>query len=65
VRIHITGNQNSLQLEEIVDLLKDGDPPIWTRVKEGENHIDIHIFGLREGEEIVVANRINQLFETN
>ena len=50
---------------EIVDLLKDGDPPIWTRVKEGENHIDIHIFGLREGEEIVVANRINQLFETN
>ncbi|MCL0105198.1 hypothetical protein M1N90_00370 [Dehalococcoidia bacterium] len=63
VRIHLTGNQNTLELDEIVDLLKDGDPPIWTRVKEGENHIDLHIFGLGEGEEIIVANRINKLFE--
>lgn len=63
VRIQLSGNQNILELQEIVDLLKEGDPPIWTRVKEGENHIDLHIFGLREGEEIIVANRINKLFE--
>ena len=63
VRIQLSGNQSILGLQEIVDLLKEGDPPIWTRVKEGENHIDLHIFGLREGEEIIVANRINQLFE--
>ena len=63
VRIQLSGNQSILGLQEIVDLLKEGDPPIWTRVKEGENHIDLHIFGLREGEEIIVANRINNLFE--
>ena len=63
VRVHLTGNQNTLELEEVVDLLKKGDPPIWTRVKEGENYIDLHIFGLRLGEEIIVANRINDLFE--
>ena len=63
VRIHLSGSQNTLELEEVVDLLKKGDPPIWTRVKEGENYIDLHIFGLRLGEEIIVANRINNLFE--
>ena len=63
VRIQLSENQNILELQEIVDLLKEDDPPIWTRVKEGENHIDLHIFGLREGEEIIVANRINKLFE--
>ena len=63
VRVRLSGNPKTLELEEIVDLLKKGDPPIWTRVKEGEDHIDLHIFGLQKGEEIILANRINQLFE--
>jgi hypothetical protein len=28
------------------------------RVREGEEHIDIHVFGLYEGEEQVVGERI-------
>ena len=44
--------------QDLVDRLKAGDPPIWTRVREGEEHIDLHVFGLYDGEEQVVGERI-------
>ena len=40
---------------DVVDRLKAGDPPIWTRVREGEGRITIHAFGLKEGEDETVG----------
>ena len=47
---------------DIVDELKAGDPPIWTRVRDDENWITIHVFGLKEGEDKIVGERIAALF---
>ena len=47
---------------ELRDRLKDGDPPIWTRVRDGEDFIIIHMFGLNPGEDQVVGERIAALF---
>ncbi len=47
---------------DLRDRLKDGDPPIWTRVRDGEDFITIHMFGLNPGEEITVGERIAALF---
>ncbi len=49
-------------LHAVVDELKAGDPPIWTRVRAGESHMDIHVFGLKDGEAEVVGDRIAALF---
>ena len=51
-----------MSAQEVVDKLKEGDPPIWTRVREGEENIVIHMFGLAEGEEVIVGERIRDLF---
>ena len=50
-----------MTLQEVVDTLKKGDPPIWTRVREGDDYIAIHMFGLKIGEEELVAERISEL----
>ena len=62
VQIDIDSVQAGLSAQEIVDKLKAGDPPIWTRVREGEDSIVIHGFGLGEGEDKVVGERIAALF---
>jgi len=46
---------------DLVDRLKAGDPPIWTRVREGEDRITIHAFGLNEGEDRTVGERVAAL----
>ena len=46
---------------DLVDRLKAGDPPIWTRVREGESWITIHAFGLNEGEDRTVGERVAAL----
>ena len=47
---------------DLRDRLKDGDPPVWTRVRDDEDFITIHMFGLNPGEEITVGERIAGLF---
>ena len=47
---------------DVVAKLKEGDPPIWTRVREGEEEIVIHMFGLADGEEAIVGERIVAIF---
>ena len=42
--------------------LKEGDPPVWTRVREGEDFIIMHVFGLAEGQDTYVGQRIAALF---
>jgi L-seryl-tRNA(Ser) seleniumtransferase len=54
----VTGMTN----QEVVDRLKAGDPPVWTRVREGEDRITLHAFGLYPGEDEVVGQRIAALF---
>ncbi len=52
----------SLDVYEVVDRLKAGDTPTWTRVREGDSWITIHEFGLMEGEDKTVGERIAALF---
>lgn len=47
---------------DVVDRLKEGDPPIWTRVRDQDSFIVITTFGLKPGEEKIVAERIAGLF---
>ena len=43
-------------------IMKAGDPPVWTGVREGEDFIVIHGFDLGEGEDKIVGERIAALF---
>ena len=58
VHIEVNPEEAGMTAQNLVDRLKSGDPPIWMRVREGEEHIDIHVFGLYEGEEETVGQRI-------
>ena len=46
---------------DVVDKLKDGDPPVWTRVRDGDRAIVLQTFGLKPGEEKIVTERIAAL----
>ena len=61
VQLQVDEKITGVSLQSIVDKLKAGDPPIWTRVRENENFIVIHIFGLKEGQEEIVGSRIAEL----
>ena len=50
-----------LTAAELVERLKAGDPPIWTRARDWEDCITIHTFGMNAGEEHVVAERIREV----
>lgn len=43
---------------DLRDRLKEGDPPVWTRVRDDDDFITIHMFGLNPGEDTVVGERI-------
>lgn len=53
---------NGMSNQEIIDRLKQGDPPIWTRERDGEPFIILQTFGLKPGEERIVADRISRIF---
>ena len=61
VQLRIDEKITGLSLQDIVDELKAGTPSIWTRVREDEDFISLHIFGLKEGEEEIVGSRIAEL----
>ena len=61
VQLRIDEKITGLSLQDIVNELKAGNPPIWTRVREDEDFIALHIFGLKEGEEEIVGSRIAEL----
>jgi uncharacterized pyridoxal phosphate-dependent enzyme len=62
VSLSIDESLSGMTANDVVVKLKEGDPPVWTRVREGEEEIVIHIFGMREGEEKIVGERIADLF---
>ena len=45
----------------VVNKLKEGSPSIWTRVRPGEDFIVIHTFGLKNGEDKIVGERIAEI----
>ena len=63
VRLNVDPEVTGMTNDDVVARLKEGDPPVWTRVKEGEDFIAIHMFGLRDGEERIVGERIAALFD--
>jgi D-glucosaminate-6-phosphate ammonia-lyase len=62
VTLEIDATVTGFSAQEVVDRLKAGDPPIWTRVREGDTGIVLHAFGLNEGEDKLVGERIASLF---
>jgi hypothetical protein len=63
VQVRVNESVTGLTLQDVVDKLKQGDPPVWTRARDGDDYIALHIFGLSEGEEEIVGNRIAALFD--
>jgi hypothetical protein len=47
--------------ENLVEKLRDGDPSIWTRVSPDAPRLEIHVFGMGEGEPELVGNAIAEL----
>ena len=62
INLAVDSTVTGFTVNELVDKLKAGDPPIWTRVREGEDTMAIHVFGLSEGEDKIVGERIAELF---
>ena len=46
--LEVDEDATGISVFDVVDRLKAGDPPIWTRVREGESWITIHVFGLKD-----------------
>ena len=44
--------------EDLVQKLRDGEPSIWTRVGLDKPRLELHVFGLGEGEAELVGNAI-------
>lgn len=73
VSLKIDSRITGVTVHEIVEILKQGTPPIWTRVPsiqeineeglrvDGEPRIVIHVFGLNDGEDTIVGERISSL----
>ena len=53
---------NGLNNQDVIDRLKQGNPPIWTRERDGEPFLILQTFGLKPGEEQIVADRIAGLY---
>ena len=62
LNIRVDSTVAGFDIYELRDRLKGGDPPIWTRVRDGEDCITIHMFGLNPGEDHIVGERIAALF---
>ena len=62
INIWIDEEVTGMTAHDVVAKLKEGDPPIWTRVREGEDKITLHAFGLSEGQDEIVGERIAALF---
>ena len=61
VTLEVDSTLTGISCHDIVARLQAGDPPIWTRVREGDSGIILHAFGLNDGEDKVVGERIAAL----
>jgi len=64
VKVTIDAQAAGMTAQQVVDELKAGKPSIWTRVApDSSNAIYLHIFGLNEGEEKIVGERVSQILK--
>ncbi|SVC55454.1 uncharacterized protein METZ01_LOCUS308308, partial [marine metagenome] len=49
--------------ESFVELLKNNEPSIWTRVPDGEKSIVIHVFGMNSKEAEIVGDSISKILK--
>ena len=61
--VKISIKNHKLNVHDLVNLLKNGSPSIWTRVVGENDFIEIHMFGLKAGEEKIVGEKIVEIFE--
>lgn len=61
VELRVDAHTTGIPIAELVEMLKRGNPSIWTRVHPDKDCITIHMFGLNDGEEIIVGKRIATL----
>lgn len=61
VELDIDPAVTGMTSQGLVDRLKEGDPPVWTRVRDGGQAIVLQTFGLKPGEERIVGERIAAL----
>ena len=64
VRLDVDPAVTGMTLHDVVAGLKSGDPPVWTRVRDGEDFIALHMFGVHDGEEKIIGERIAELFDS-
>ncbi len=57
--LHIDEGVTGISEDEVVARLKDGDPPVWTRVNPYFGGMQVGMVGLDDGEELVVADRMS------
>lgn len=64
LRMNIDFNKYKTTNEDFVEILKNSNPPIWTRVPDGDNSIVIHVFGMNLEQSNIVGETIkNKLKE--
>ena len=57
-KIEIDADVAGITIEEVVDRLKEHDPPIWTRPNPYGSGMVLHVFGLSEGEDKIVGEAL-------
>jgi len=62
VKLDVDPKVTGISNQDVVNRLKEGNPPIWTRIRDGESYIIITTFGLKPGEEKIVGDRVAALF---
>ena len=48
---------------DFVDVLKNSEPSIWTRVPDGKDTIEIHVFGMTLDQSKIVGKVIKEKLE--
>jgi len=61
--MNIDFNKYKTTNEDFVEILKNSNPPIWTRVPDGDNSIVIHVFGMNLEQSNIVGETIKNKLE--
>ena len=63
LRLDFDADITGMTAKDVVAELKKGEPPVFTRTRTGEDFITIHVYGLQDGEDELVGDRVAGLFE--